>query len=289
VIRHPYYQQLFSIATMHRKETVIRPLIESSFSAKITVPDINTDSLGTFCGKNKRRSSPLETAIQKARLGMKADNSLLCISNEGSFITDPLFGLGIINHEIMVLVDDINGIIIKDELLSRQTNYSRTIINSQNLDSNAIIAFMKNGLIGSHGAIAYIENMQDEKAMIKDIVSYQDILTAINHLKNLYKVELIVLETDMRAHKNPTRMDIINSLAQKLIERMKKRCNLCKLPGFGLKKSIYGLPCRWCKSSTDSLKEELYGCAGCDYSELRLPEKNPRYFAEPVECANCNP
>ncbi len=67
------------IATKHRKEQVISPILEEALGVKCIVSEnIDTDVLGTFTGEVERTNSPLETARMKCEL-----------ASEGSFGSHP--------------------------------------------------------------------------------------------------------------------------------------------------------------------------------------------------------
>ena len=76
--------------------------------------NLDTDQLGTFSGEIERIAPPLETAIQKARLGMKETGLLLGIASEGSVGPDPIVPFIHSNTEHLVLVDDEIGIVISE-------------------------------------------------------------------------------------------------------------------------------------------------------------------------------
>ena len=63
------------IATMHKKEQVIAPILESGLGVKCILPEhFNSDQWGTFSGEIERKHDPIETARQKC---LKAKNSYL--------------------------------------------------------------------------------------------------------------------------------------------------------------------------------------------------------------------
>ena len=60
------------IATKHKKENVIAPLLEQYLSVKCIVPeDFDTDELGTFTGEIERKDDALSTVRQKCLLAME--------------------------------------------------------------------------------------------------------------------------------------------------------------------------------------------------------------------------
>ena len=54
------------------------------------------------------------------------------------------------------------------------------------------------------------------------------------------------VETDMRAHLNPTRMRSIERATHSLVTHTRSRCPACDRPGFIVVEAIRGLPCADC-------------------------------------------
>jgi hypothetical protein len=99
---------------------------------------------------------------------------------------------------------------------------------------------------------------------------------------------LALLETDMRAHRNPTRMASIRRLAFRLVRRIRTPCPSCGSPGWGLVGRVPGLPCDWCGLPTALLRAEIHGCAHCDH-RAEVPRRDGLLRADPQHCAPCNP
>jgi hypothetical protein len=97
-----------------------------------------------------------------------------------------------------------------------------------------------------------------------------------------------MVETDMRAHMNPSRMVVIREVAVKLAERLAANCSRCLTPGWGVIRAEKGLECSWCGVETEIVKNEIYGCIKCDFEEVRERADGMKR-AEPSHCQNCNP
>jgi hypothetical protein len=87
-------------------------------------------------------------------------------------------------------------------------------------------------------------------------------------------------ETDMRAQYNPSRMQAIGELADKLAQRLATSCPKCAAPGWGRIKAEKGLNCEYCDQPTEMIAHEIYGCVLCDHTEtlprvdgLKLPHR----------------
>jgi hypothetical protein len=96
-----------------------------------------------------------------------------------------------------------------------------------------------------------------------------------------------LLETDMRAHHNPTRMASIRRLAFRLVRRIRTPCSSCGSPGWGLVAREPGLPCGWCGHPTALLRAEIHGCGHCDH-RAEVPRCDGLLRADPQHCTYCN-
>ena len=96
------------------------------------------------------------------------------------------------------------------------------------------------------------------------------------------------VQTDMRAHLNPTRMRAIKQTTKALALRIARLCPACEAPGFGLVEPVRGLPCRDCGSPTDLIQSEVHACTRCGHREEK--RKRPLTIrADPAWCPLCNP
>ncbi|MBJ7429162.1 MAG: hypothetical protein JHD28_09430, partial [Bacteroidia bacterium] len=78
------------IATKHKKEQVIAPLLLEEFNINaIICEQLDTDQLGTFSGEIERNLSPIEAAKRKCYMAMELTQCDLAIASEGSFGPHP--------------------------------------------------------------------------------------------------------------------------------------------------------------------------------------------------------
>jgi ribosomal protein L37E len=94
--------------------------------------------------------------------------------------------------------------------------------------------------------------------------------------------------TFMRAMMNPTRMQTLAELAEKLAIRIMRSCPGCGIPGFGFKSVSGHLLCSLCGDETKMYQYEDWGCIRCDYEEKRS-RKDQLIVAAPTNCDYCNP
>ena len=97
----------------------------------------------------------------------------------------------------------------------------------------------------------------------------------------------VFIETDVRAHANPTRMDHIRLVTEDLVKKLCSLCPTCGAPGFWIIERVTGLPCVDCGAPTRETRAEVHGCLKCAHRETR--ERTDRKYAEPDRCDYCNP
>ena len=133
----PYVGYRAVLATMHGKETVIVPSLRDELGLMVeTAAGLDTDALGTFTGEIPRVGSIREAAIAKARLGMAATGLPIGIASEGSYGPHPLIPFVSGGIELMVLVDDMRGIVIAEHLVEDAPAYAHAeVATSQQLEA----------------------------------------------------------------------------------------------------------------------------------------------------------
>lgn len=272
------------VVTMHGKEKVIRPAFSEFGFEWVDMHHINTDSLGTFSGEVARLDNMYNTALKKAKMGLSNSHYDIAMASEGSFVPHPDLPWCTINSEIMVFYDAVNNWISSEKSIETNTNYGELITTSYEEALN--FAYRK--LFPTHGMILNPHLENSNEFLFKGIQNIDEFKETFNTCKSLSKEDKVRIQTDMRAHMNPTRMKVIAHLAQQLAARIKNNCPKCEALGFGLTEKIPGLPCRGCGSPTDRIHYELWVCSRCQYAK-RNPRTDGIKFTEPQYCFVCNP
>ncbi len=279
---HPYAGMTIALATMHGKADALAPAF-ATLGVSLAVPaGIDTDALGTFSGEIPRLQPPLETAIAKARLAMAAAGLPLGLATEGSFGPDPLIGFVAMHREVAVLVDDLHVQVVCEWRNSHETNFaSRVVGSASELDEVQL---------GRWGfpMHALIVRGEPSGPVIKSLHDRSGLEDAIAACVAGSPMRQARIETDMRAHLNPTRMRQISQLGERLVERLRCCCPRCRAPGFGRVDVVTGLPCGWCGSPTAAVLAEIHGCAACS-ERLQLPRSDGLRQSDPAQCDLCNP
>ena len=283
--RHPYAGRTAVIATMHRKEETVAPALMSTLGLIVTsTPGLDTDQLGTFSGEIPRDGTMLDVALRKARLGMSAAGVPLGLASEGSFGPHPAIPYIPAGMELLVFVDDERGIVVTESLITEKTNYDRLVV----LPGAASDEFLQKIDFPTHGLIVRPNEGEVASALAKGIVDPDSLRRAIEAAAAVSSDGRARMETDMRAHFNPTRMESLAILAERLAQRLARQCPACGAPGFGRTGSRAGLLCEDCGAPTELVLAEILGCPACDYTEER--SRGDGLQRAPVQhCPLCNP
>lgn len=270
------------IATKHRKEQVISPVLTEVLNVEcITDSTLDTDSLGTFTGEVERLDDVLQTARKKCRMAMQVSNCDMAVASEGSFGAHPTLGFIHADDEVLMFMDAKNGFEIVVRELSVKTNFNGLKIKTE----TELLDFADQAKFPGHGLI-----LRKSSASNSEIVKG---ITELSVLKNvfydfIFRFGEVYIETDMRAMYNPTRMEVIESAAKKLADKIVSLCPHCFTPGFGVTHVKAGLPCSACGFPTRSTLSHEFQCVKCSYTEFEnypYGKKNE----EPTFCDNCNP
>ncbi len=270
------------IATKHRKEEVIAPLMEKALNVNCVVPQgFDSDKFGTFSGEIEREMDPLSAAREKCLAAMRLSKCDLGIASEGSFGAHPTLFFIPADDEILIFIDLKNNLEIVVREISTQTNFKGKTVASY----DELLSFAESALFPSHALI--LKAHQDETAaMVKGITTHQQLRQSFDSLYALH--EQVHVETDMRAMFNPSRMKVIATATEKLIQKIKTVCPKCSTPGFDVHHVQSGLPCSRCGAPTRSTFSLIYQCKSCAFTQ---EEQYPhgKESEDPEFCDFCNP
>jgi hypothetical protein len=280
-----YAGRLAALGTMHGKEAALAPPLRQQLGLDLVVPAIDTDRFGTFTGETPRIGTMRDTAIGKARAAMAASGLPVGLASEGSFGPHPSLLVVPAAIELLAFVDDERDLVVAESLVSVETNFSHALADR----TESALAFLGRCGFPDHAVIVRASQPRDGAGILfKGIRDPAEVLQALEVCKAASLDGKAQLETDMRAHLNPTRMRVLQQLAAQLSSRMSVACPACNSPGFGLVDRRRGLPCGDCGEATPLPLAEVHGCASCSYVEVRLDPTAPA-FADPKWCPACNP
>lgn len=279
---HLFHNRPLLIVTKHDKNKVMAPILKKELGVHCLVSkQFDTDSLGTFSGEFERKKDAFQTLRDKCRLAMELEGYDLALATEGSFGNHPTVFFAPANDELILLMDKKNKLEIVERVLSLETNFK-----SEKLDSEeALHEFLTQVKFPSHGVI--IKNKEKNWTFIKKgLQSRKEVFAVFNALKQ--ENESVWIETDMRAHMNPTRMQIIKESCEKLVKKIQSTCPHCHFPGFGVTQVEAGLKCESCRMPTRSTAAHIYQCQQCGFEE-KVAFPNGKTTEDPMYCDFCNP
>lgn len=268
------------VATQHGKGEaigkVLLPALQLKSVVEIPVP---TDLLGTFSGETERLLSPVEAAREKCKMAYEATGNSLIIASEGSFGPHPSNPYFSADTEILVLKDYMDNKEYVVHHCSPKVHWHK-----QSFQSNQGFAkFLVTADFPRHGLIFHTDTKQSD-AIFKECRNFQQAQEKADFL--LQKQGSFIAESDLRAFRNPTRMEVISETAQKLADLLLSKCPKCLEPGFEVHRKIAGLICAWCGLPSPLPKAFVKGCKGCGFE---LEEAVPEKTANPQFCLFCNP
>ena len=270
------------IATKHKKEKVLQPLIESELGVNTFVPsDFDTDVFGTFTLDIKREGTALDALNKKVSTAMDIYDTDIAIASEGSFGPHPEVPFVNSNLELVMLLDKKNKIEIIGKHFSTNTNFNQKYVDN----INEAIEFAESVGFPEHGVIVRCD--EHAKEIYKDIENWNDFNNIVSLILEKNPKHNVFLETDMRAHRNPTRMKNIEKAGIDLIKNTKNTCPDCGTPGLQSKEPTDFLPCGLCGLKSEIPCEYCYICQKCDFFENRRITDDS--CIDPGRCQNCNP
>ncbi|MCD5407529.1 MAG: hypothetical protein LRZ99_07550 [Desulfotomaculum sp.] len=271
------------LLTKHHKEQVIKPIFEKATGCRVLVDtSFDTDKLGTFTRETDRPGSQLATVRQKAIKGMALNKADLGLASEGSFGPHPAMPFLPWNREIVMLVDNQHNLEIYGECANAETNYAHTTVKN----TGAAEKFAREIGFPAHYLVLRPDNQQHQ-FIIKGINNWQQLVQAVEQGLAKSTSGDIFLETDMRAHANPTRMLNIKRATVALVKKIQQTCPGCGMPGFSVTKKQSGLPCECCGLPTAEIMAEISVCCQCGFSkEQKYAQKQK---APAGSCKYCNP
>jgi hypothetical protein len=274
------------IATMHKKEEAIAPILESELGVQCVVPNnFNTDIFGTFTRDIARPADQIATARLKAKKALEITGERIAIASEGSFAPHPDLPLIASNREIVVLIDTLNELEIVGQEISTETNF-----NSQSVRTveEAELFAAKIGF-PIHGLVVMLDaKSSNPDEIFKGITTEEKLREIVTFALSKSATGKVHIETDMRALYNPIRMQNIAKATKNLIKKISQVCPNCACPGFDAIEQRRGLPCGLCNLPTSAIRSMVYQCQKCSFQQEKLFPHGVT-TADPAQCMYCNP
>ncbi len=277
----PHAGEPLALLTLHGKAQAVAGPLAAAGYAVFTVTGMDTDALGTFTGETPRTLTPLEAARTKAEHAARLGGCRWGLGSEGSFGPDPYLGLSGWGRELLVAWDAQAGRSVHAACEGAETNYAQTTV----ADLDAALAFAARAGHPGHGVIVgrpgepwFCKDTPDDPSAWAALLR-QALAQAVPAAGGLW------LETDMRAHRNPTRMAMIGRCAQALASALQTACPACGAAGFVATRSLSGARCTGCNRPTRAVRAQVRQCSACGHAD----EVEVQATVPPSRCDFCNP
>jgi len=276
-----YAGQRIALLTQHGKEQVIAPVLEAALGCRVErIGGFDTDTLGSFTREIPRAGSQHDAARNKARIGMALSGLRLGIASEGSFGPDPVAGLLPWNLELVLFIDAERKLEIVGAAQA-PANHAHRLTG----DWQQAAAFARElGFPAQHLVVRPLD--ESDPRLRKGLADWDALEAAFAWARSQAAGGPVFLETDLRAHANPTRMRTIGQAASDLANRLGSPCPACGTPGFWVVERVAGAPCADCGAATRQVQAEVLGCLRCEHRRRR---ELPARAADPRYCWQCNP
>jgi len=264
-----------ALLTRHGKAAVLGGVAEALGLELQLIDDFDTDSLGTFTLERPRLGSQFDAALAKAKLACELSGCRWGLGSEGSFGPDPYLAQAPWGVELLVLHDAQTASQVHAVAQGPALAYLQASVCS--LDAAIAFAteigFPAQGLIIGRADEPWFDKEARELAQLRQRAE-----------QSLLHGELW-LETDMRAHRNPSRMAMIAQAGQALAQRLHERCPRCEARGWAPVGLISGARCDCCGHATSAARAQRLQCAVCRHEE----EKPLRETVPAARCELCKP
>ena len=272
------------VATLHGKERAIGPAFRARLGvASVVAAAIDTDRFGAFSGEVERALDPRAAAEAKARAALEERGGDLALASEGSFVPYPAAPLLTLDEEWLVLVDARSGRVHSH----RHATLDAVFAGRRCSSLEALSEFVSLQPFPEHALVLRPrERWRVGDAVHKGLVERSQLERVARELLAAHG-ELWV-ETDLRAHCNPTRMRAIESAARAFADELATPCQRCGAEHFRVARMLPGLPCAGCGEPTDLARALERRCDSCG-EIAEAPRPDGLCSADPAQCGACNP
>jgi hypothetical protein len=282
-----FSQKLAVLGTRHGKLPAIGPTLEAQIGLRVGLVDtVDTDRFGTFTRDVPRAGTQREAARAKALAAIEASGSpRIGLASEGSFGPHPAIPFAAGGVELVLLVDAESGLELAGWDVTADTNFG--FADATSLED--ALSFAGRAGFPTHGLVVMVPpggRSSGRELVAKGVREQTSLERAVTETIRAHGS--VRVETDMRAHMNPTRMRSIARASLDLARVARSLCPDCGRPGYVVVERVPGLPCADCGAPTSRALHERLSCAGCGREERRRIAVGPT-GASPFECQECNP
>jgi hypothetical protein len=277
-----YRGQTVALLTQHGKERVIAPALASALGVEVHhVQGFDTDQLGTFSRDIPRAGSQREAARRKAEIGMRLSGLPIGLASEGAFGPDPFSGMFTWNTEIVIWLDPRNGLEI--------VGIAQEAARCAHLQTSAwaeLETFAAREDFPRHQLMLRPDGPDDPRT-VKGIADWATLKAQFQQAQTQSACGQVFIESDLRAHAHPSRMQNIERATRDLAARLRSFCPACTAPGYAPVEAVLGLPCADCGTPTSARRGDIWGCVACSHRHTAW--RTDLTEAPPAQCPHCNP
>jgi hypothetical protein len=267
------------LASKHGKAAAIAPALADMGLTFGELPPFDTDRFGSFIREATDTGNQRAALLAKAAAACElADNIDYVVTSEGTFGPHPKIPSLPGGLEMVALFDRRNGRAVVGRDLTLATNFAQAEVRSW----KEVQAFADRIGFPSHGLV--VRAARDKPAVATAVIDRAELAATVRPL--IARAGRVWLESDMRAHVNPTRMRAIAFATDDLIRRLLARCPACDFPDW-TPRLRQGRPCGECSGPTIEAWVEAHSCANCGHHTERCIDPGRR--AEPGHCTTCGP
>ncbi len=272
------------VTTLHGKACASGPAFRVCLGpAGVRVAALDTERFWAFSGEVARELDPRAAAEAKARAALAERGGELAIASGGSFVPYPAAPLLTPDEEWLVLVDARDG----RGYAHRHATLDAVFAGKRCESLAALSAFVALQPFPEHALVLRpSERWRTGDGIHKSIVDRPALERIGRELPDAHG-ELWV-ETDLRAHCNPTRMRAFERAASAFAEELATHCPRCETPHFRVLRALPGLPCSVCGERTELARALQRRCDPRGHlAEVAHPDG--LRTADAAQCGACNP
>lgn len=264
-------------ATKHGKQEILAPLFRQKFQAEVAaVKGLDTDQFGSFSGEVARRGDQRQAARAKVDAAHRLTGAPLVLASEGSFAPHPSLPWLTWNLELLLLRDFEQDWEVEAWASSLDPSAARLVPHS--LDE-ALDWARKQGF-PDQGILVF-----QPSGVEKELTDLRTLEHCLREAAEVMSAGQLRLETDLRAHRNPRRRQVLLQAGENLAAALTALCPECSRPGFVAQTPLPGRPCADCGRPTDQPLAWQARCP-CGCSRDTPAGAGP---AEARHCPWCNP
>jgi hypothetical protein len=272
-----------ALGTMHGKEAALAPPLARLGIALLVPAGLDTDRFGTFTGEVPRAGTMADAARAKATAAMVATGLPHGLASEGAYGPHPALPLVAAGLELVLWRDAERGAEVVETLADDRPACDQAEVS----DAAALAPFLRR-VSFPQTALVVAPRDAPLRPVAKGLRDAGALAVAVRAAADRSTCGHALVQTDMRAHMNPRRMQTIGRLAARLARRLATPCPACGAPGWGRLRTVPGLPCSACGAPSILVRHEVHGCAFCGAEEIR-PRADGLTQADPGCCPSCNP